>query len=91
MELIDKEDAQGKGTGIILRHHIKYKELHGEDKTVRLTASEHMNLHIKLRREGKCKVPSKKLCKISIGASKRVDKPPDWIRRQVKKDIEKKT
>ena len=32
------------------QHHIRYKEIHGEDEIVMLTRSEHKKLHAKLRR-----------------------------------------
>jgi len=53
------------------QHHVKYKELHGADKIVMLTHSEHRALHHRLRREGKCNVPVDELAKISDTARRR--------------------
>lgn len=90
---------------VTIEHHTKYKEIHGEDKTTFLTISEHIQLHRKLRRQGKCNTPSEELSNISKKAYKRTDKylkkhpetckiknksHSDWIRRQIKKDIELK-
>lgn len=58
----------------MIEHHTHYKELHGFDKTVWMTWSEHRNLHIRLRKEGKCNVSSDKLKKIAKAAHKRTDK-----------------
>jgi hypothetical protein len=49
----------------LVQHHIKYKEIHGIDEVVLLTAHEHRLLHKKLRREGKCNIPGEKLREIS--------------------------
>ena len=49
-------------------HHVKYKEIHGEDKVIFISNSEHKKLHARLRREGKCNVPVDVLSKISIRA-----------------------
>ena len=58
----------------LIQHHVRYKELHGEDKIIMLTPSEHGKLHARLRREGKCDVPSEELAKISMKAHKRTKK-----------------
>ena len=55
----------------LVRHHIKYKEIHGVDEVVLMTRSEHFKLHRRLRDTGKCTIPSDDLCKISIAAAKR--------------------
>lgn len=55
----------------LIKHHIKYKELHGVDKIVLMTRSEHKKLHNRLRKEGKCNVSSDELAKISQAASNR--------------------
>lgn len=53
----------------IVRHHIKYKEIHGEDVVIMMEWSEHQKLHYKLRREGKCKIPAETLHKFSQRAN----------------------
>lgn len=58
---------------MLVQHHIKYKEIHGEDVIVLMDKSEHNKLHIRLRKEGLCKVPIKELRKISLAARKRTD------------------
>jgi len=55
----------------LVRHHEKYLELHGEDKVVIMTVKEHIKLHQRLRREGKCAIPSHELKLISLAAAKR--------------------
>lgn len=65
---------------MLVEHHIRYKELHGEDKTVWITQSEHKKLHAKLRREQKCKLPSKELHHIASRAWRRTDKAKDKLR-----------
>ena len=59
---------------MLVEHHIKYKEIHGYDETVWMTKSEHEKLHYRLRREGKCTIPVKKLDKISRAACGRTKK-----------------
>lgn len=86
LELVNKEDVKK----CIIRHHTKYKEIHGEDKTMLMSLSKHQQLHIRLRKEGKCKIPAEKLAVISDRAAHRIEKPSDWIRKQVIKDIEMK-
>lgn len=105
LELVSEDDAQGKEDGELVEHHTKYEEVHGKDETILMTKSKHSILHIRLRKEGKCKIPSKELNKISNKAQMRTDKylkrypktckiknsgPSDWIRKQVRKDIEMK-
>ena len=43
-------------TDQILKHHKKYKEIHGIDEVVLMTKSDHVKLHMRLRKEGKCNV-----------------------------------
>jgi hypothetical protein len=50
-------------------HHVKYKEIHGIDEIVVMTAGEHIKLHRRLRKEGKCNVPVQVLGKLSREAS----------------------
>ncbi len=71
--LIQYEPEEIKKLGLI-EHHVKYKELHGEDQTVWLTCSEHNKLHHRLRKKGKCKIPPKELKIISKKASSRTNK-----------------
>lgn len=59
---------------VLVEHHVKYKEIHGMDETVWLTKSEHMKLHARLRKEGKCKIPVNDLNKISMHAYHRTQK-----------------
>lgn len=58
----------------LIEHHVKYKEIHGIDETIWLTTSEHVKLHNRLRKEGKCNVPAEKLAKISQKAYRRTEK-----------------
>ncbi len=58
----------------LIQHHVKYLELHGEDKIVMITRSEHSKLHLRLRNEGKCQIPVDELQKISQTANRRTDK-----------------
>lgn len=58
----------------LIQHHVKYLEIHGVDETVWLTVSEHVKLHKRLRREGKCNVPSDELKKIAMAAHNRTPK-----------------
>ena len=58
----------------IVEHHIKYKEIHGEDVTVFLPKSDHTVLHQRLRKEGKCNIPSDELSKIATAAHYRTNK-----------------
>lgn len=69
IEIVSKEDAQGKGQ--IVEHHIKYEDIHGEEKTTSMTMSEHIRLHKRLRKEGKCNIPVEELTKASIRSSHR--------------------
>lgn len=56
----------------MVHHHTKYKEIHGVDEVVIMPLKEHQRLHRRLRREGKCKIPSNELNKISQEARKRL-------------------
>lgn len=55
----------------IIKHHIKYKEIHGIDEVILMTRSEHFKLHRRLRKEGKCNIPPDDLQRISCNASQR--------------------
>lgn len=63
----------------LVEHHTHYKEIHGYDKTVWLTKSEHVKLHKKLRKEGKCSVPVNELAKIAIAAHGRTTKRRKYL------------
>ena len=58
----------------MIEHHIKYKEIHGYDKTVMMSHGEHIKLHNKLRKEGKCNISVKELKRISDKAYQRTNK-----------------
>jgi len=58
---------------MLVLHHAKYKEIHGVDETVWMERGEHNKLHKKLRKDGKCKIATKDLRKISLAARKRTD------------------
>lgn len=60
MELVSYEDVKNK----MVEHHTKYKEIHGEDKTVFMPIREHTALHRRLRKEGKCNIPVNKSANI---------------------------
>lgn len=60
----------GKPQQMVL-HHTKYKEIHGVDETILMTKSEHLRLHRRLRKEGKCNIPPEILVRISDKAIKR--------------------
>lgn len=72
MEIIPKEYVRPKNS--IIEHHEKYKEIHGEDKTIFITISDHKLLHKRLRKEGKCNIPPEELHKISMNAYRRTEK-----------------
>lgn len=63
IELVDKKDVKIKRS--VIEHHTKYNEIHGEDKTIFIARSEHVKLHRRLRREGRCNVPPDELDKMS--------------------------
>lgn len=60
------------GNDATIRHHTRYKELHGTDSTILLCGSCHRNLHINLRKTGKCTIPPKELEIISNNAHDRL-------------------
>ena len=74
----------------IVEHHTHYKEIHGFDRTVWMTASEHRKLHNRLRREGRCRMPANKLDKISRAARVRTDKQQNQISRYNRNNIHRK-
>ena len=59
---------------MLVQHHTKYKEIHGEDEIVMMTPSEHVRLHKRLRSKGQCTVPVDELTKISRAAHRRTEK-----------------
>lgn len=62
------------GTEQMVEHHTHYREIHGYDKTVWMTRSEHAKLHQRLRKNGECNVPADKLSVVAMAASGRTDK-----------------
>lgn len=58
----------------MIEHHIHYKEIDGYDETVWMPAGEHIKLHQKLRKEGKCNISVKKMRRISNAANQRTKK-----------------
>lgn len=58
----------------LIKHHTKYKEIHGVDEVVLMNRGEHKTLHERLRREGKCKISVKELARISRHARARARK-----------------
>ena len=85
IELVRKEDTTYYRK--LVEHHTKYKEIHGEDKTILMLHGEHVSLHRRLRRESKCNIPPDKLNKISIQAYKR--KVRDF-RKEIDKRVKKR-
>lgn len=96
IELVEKEDTiDEKLDEKLIEHHTKYKEIHGKDETIFMTLSEHQKLHIRLRKEGKCNIPSDKLNKISTRAHQRTEKYIEKYNKKLKgkfnrKNIEEK-
>lgn len=58
----------------MVQHHEKYEEIHGEDKIVMMDFVEHHELHVRLRKEGKCTIPREELHKIAHAAYMRTEK-----------------
>lgn len=73
----------------IVEHHTKYEEVHGIDESTFLSVSEHRKLHNRLRREGRCTIPSEELNKISKAAYHRTEKGRELERRLNKSYREK--
>ena len=59
---------------MLVQHHEKYEEIHGEDKIVMMECGEHQKLHRRLRVEGKCDITPQELAKISTAAHGRTVK-----------------
>ena len=72
---------------MLVEHHIKYKEIHGVDETIWMEKGEHLNLHRRLRNEGKCKIPPKELKKIATAAYARTKKAKEANARYNKNDF----
>lgn len=68
------ENTTISNKGKIVEHHIKYKEIHGVDKTIWIPKGEHTQLHHRLRQEGKCNIPVEELNRISQRAKNRTTK-----------------
>jgi len=73
----------------MVEHHVKYLELHGVDETEWMTRSEHQKLHRRLRKEGKCNIPSEELRKIAVAANGRTDKSKSKLVRLSPKPTER--
>lgn len=65
----------------IVHHHVKYKEIHGVDEIKLMTQGDHLRLHNRLRREGKCNIPVKELGKITKSAYIRMQNQTKYIQR----------
>ena len=68
----------------MVQHHIKYREIHGCDKVVLMEKGEHRRLHNRLRKEGKCNIPTNELNKISIAAKNRTVNAKSYQRNNIK-------
>lgn len=73
----------------MVEHHIKYKEIHGYDKTIMMSHSKHIKLHNRLRKEGKCNIPVKELKTISDKAYARTKKAKEYQKEYFKNITEK--
>ena len=60
--------------GRLIEHHTHYKEIDGYDETIFMTMSEHVKLHQRLRKEGKCNIPVEEMTRIAAAAHRRTDK-----------------
>ena len=69
---------------MLVQHHEKYKEIHGEDKIVMMDYAEHKKLHKRLRKEGKCTIPAKELHSIVHAAYRRTEKGKAIERRRIR-------
>lgn len=70
---------------MLVQHHEKYEEIHGEDKIVMMDYAEHRKLHTQLRKEGKCTIPREELHKIAQAAYRRTEKGKVVLERKEKK------
>lgn len=70
---------------MMVQHHEKYEEIHGEDKIVMMDVDEHRKLHARLRKEGKCTIPTEELQVISQAAYARTDKGKSYYQRYQKR------
>ncbi len=73
------------GNNILVEHHTKYEEVHGVDETTWITQSQHVALHKRLRREGKCNFPPEELDRISTAANHRTQKNKVYMRAYLKR------
>jgi hypothetical protein len=60
----ERQRAKNKSPSMI-QHHIKYKEIHGVEEIVTMKQSEHVKLHQRLRKEGKCTLSVVEISKMS--------------------------
>ncbi len=56
---------------VIIKHHTRYKEIHGNDETESMEMSDHVKFHRELRKSGMNMIPANVLSKISQAASQR--------------------
>ena len=49
----------------LIRHHVKYKEIHGYNEYRLMDKSDHMKLHSRLRVEGRCNISPSELQRLS--------------------------
>lgn len=75
-----------KQSSLLIEHHAKYIEIHGIDKSLWMTVSEHRKLHNRLRKEGKCNIPSDELAKISRASKCRTDRYRERVNKYYKTD-----
>ena len=71
---------QNENGEYMVEHHTHYKEIHGTDRTVWITQSEHKKIHMQLRREDKCNIPSDKLNDIAMAAHGRTRKRMEYAK-----------
>ena len=70
---------------MLVQHHEKYEEIHGEDKIVMMEYGEHKRLHARLRKEGKCTIPREELKIIAHAAYRRTEKGKRYIQNYKRK------
>jgi hypothetical protein len=86
IDIVPIEDVKRVFKSKLIEHHTKYKEIHGEDKTVFIRVGKHVSIHRRLRKEGKCNISPKELHEISENAFRRTEKYHDYRSYCVKGD-----
>lgn len=81
IDIIPIEDVKRVFKSKLIEHHTKYKEIHGEDKTVFIPVGNHVSIHRRLRKEGKCNISPKELYEISQSAFRRTEKYRHYCRK----------